>query len=100
MFPKQKRIKLSPAEWKRMREYILNRDGKCLNCGYKENLVPAHVIGKGCGGDDSARNLVSLCAVGPNMTEGCHIRFDRYEFSLSNRVLAMLEQEPLYLDNN
>lgn len=98
MFQKTKRIVLSKTEWKRLREYVINRDKCCLICGYSGSMAPAHVKGKGAGGDDSPRNVIWLCQIGPNMTEGCHPKFDRYEITLDDSVYLMLGQEPDYLD--
>lgn len=97
MFKKQKRIKLPTTEWRKLREYVQERDKRCVICGYSGSMAPAHVIGKGAGGDDSPRNVVWLCQVGPDFKEGCHPRFDRYEIELPESVKLMLDMEPLYL---
>lgn len=96
-FPKNKRIKLSKTEWARLRQYIINRDGACVNCGYAGSMAPSHVLGKGAGGNDSPNNLVWLCQTGPGMTEGCHPKYDRHEIELPEWVKEKLANEPLKL---
>jgi hypothetical protein len=91
---KNKRIILSKTEWARLRNYVIARDGACLVCGYSGSMAPAHVVGRGAGGDDSPRNVIWLCQIGPGMTEGCHPKLDQYKITLPDHVYRMLEAEP------
>lgn len=91
---KRPRIKLSKTAWAKLRQYVIGRDGACVVCGYAGSMAPAHVKGRGAGGNDSPNNVVWLCQVGPNMTEGCHPKYDRYEIVLPYDIYYMLRSEP------
>lgn len=88
---KTPRIKLSPHHWRKLTKYVLERDGKCLNCPRHDMLTPAHVKGKGVGGNDSPNNVICLCIP-------CHMALDQYQITLKDSIYEMLENEPLMLD--
>jgi len=85
-----KRLKLSPAKYRKLCEYVYARDKWCLFCGSPNNLTPAHIVGRGQGGDDSPRNVVAACI-------RCHKLFDAYAIELPDNVAEMLENEPIQL---
>ena len=96
MFKKNKRIKLSPTAWRKLRDYVHERDGCCQICGSKASMAPAHVVGRGAGGDDSPANVVWLCSSTIDR-KGCHEMFDSYEVGIHDDVYKMLVGEPDYL---
>jgi 5-methylcytosine-specific restriction endonuclease McrA len=49
--------------WEKIREAILHRDGKCMNCGATWGLAPHHIRSRGAGGKDELDNLITLCMV-------------------------------------
>jgi len=66
MMPKQTRLRLDPESYDRLREQVLRRDGwRCQSCGSMVNLEVHHQEFRSQGGEDSDRNLITLCA-------GCH----------------------------
>lgn len=81
------RIKLSPAEYRKLKEYVWLRDMWCLCCGEPFDATPHHVIFKSHGGNDSPNNLVRVCTA-------CHGKIHRYELGLGKDVYKMLENEP------
>ncbi len=52
---------------KKVRDKVIRRDGRCLECGSIENLTVDHVIPKVKGGCNNVKNLITLC-------EGCNKR--------------------------
>ena len=63
VLPKQPRMRLDPELFKRLREQVLRRDGwRCQCCGSRSNLEVHHQDFRSQGGDDSERNLITLCA--------------------------------------
>jgi hypothetical protein len=97
LFPKDKRIKLSKTKLNKVREYVFERDESCVNCGTFSVPQLAHVVGRGAGGNDSPNNLVQLCGIKPDLSKGCHPKFDQGEIDLPGHVYSMLKSEPLYL---
>lgn len=54
--------RLRGDEWFKIREEILERDGKrCVNCSTKSNLVIHHIVPISSRGTNQASNLVTLC---------------------------------------
>lgn len=50
---------------------IIKRDGgKCLLCGTTKHLTVDHIVPKALGGDDSPKNLQTLCEY-HNKIKGC-----------------------------
>jgi 5-methylcytosine-specific restriction endonuclease McrA len=39
----------------------VERDGRCVSCGARNDLAAHHIIYKSLGGDDSIENLITLC---------------------------------------
>jgi 5-methylcytosine-specific restriction endonuclease McrA len=89
-----KRLKLSPAKYRELCQYVFERDGFCLFCGNPNNLTPAHVIARSQGGSDSPNNIVAACVVRADGSKGCHKRFDDYEIDLPESAQTMLLHEP------
>jgi hypothetical protein len=57
------RLKLSLAEYQMLRNQVLKRDGwRCQCCGKSNDLHVPHVKSRGNLGDDTMRNLITLCA--------------------------------------
>jgi len=60
---KMPRLKLSLAEYEMLRNQVLKRDGwRCQRCGKSNNLHVHRVKSRGNLGDDTIRNLITLCA--------------------------------------
>jgi hypothetical protein len=58
--------RLHSAEWNRLRQEILSRDGQqCVNCGAQAELEVHHVVPLYRGGTNKRTNLVTVC-------RGCH----------------------------
>ena len=93
--PKQPRKVLSAEKWRKLKEYIFERDGYCcVWCGNPGNLTAAHIIRRSAGGHDSPNNVVTGCCVSIQGGKGCHQRFDEYEIGLPNHIAEMLAGEP------
>jgi 5-methylcytosine-specific restriction endonuclease McrA len=61
--PKQPRLRLDPESYKQLCLEVLQRDGwRCQSCGGRENLQIHHKEFRSRCGDDSERNLITLCA--------------------------------------
>ena len=52
----------STAQWRRIREQIIKRDGCCQMCGTEERLSVDHIVPRTHGGDDNPMNLQTLCS--------------------------------------
>jgi len=52
---------VTDPDWKQIREIVLHRDGRCLNCGAVIGLDPHHIKSRGSGGTDDEENLITLC---------------------------------------
>jgi hypothetical protein len=60
---KQTRLRLDPVSYERLREQVLRRDGwRCQCCGSRSNLEVHHQEFRSQGGDDSEKDLITLCA--------------------------------------
>jgi len=93
--PKQPRKVLSAEKWRKLKEYIFERDNYCcVWCGNPNNLTAAHIIRRSAGGHDSPNNVVTGCCVSIHGGKGCHQRFDEYEIGLPNHIAEMLAGEP------
>jgi 5-methylcytosine-specific restriction endonuclease McrA len=69
---KMQRLKLPRAEYQALHNQVLKRDGwRCQLCGRRNNLHIHHIISRGRFGDDTMRNLITLCA---NCHENLHRR--------------------------
>ena len=52
----------STRRWRRLRAYVLFRDGgRCQKCGGKDRLEAHHVVPVSAGGLDTPSNLRTLC---------------------------------------
>ena len=72
------RLKLPLAEYQALRNEVLKRDGwRCQCCGAPNNLQVHHVKSRGRRGDDTMRNLITLCA-------RCHESFHRRTHFIHN----------------
>jgi 5-methylcytosine-specific restriction endonuclease McrA len=61
--PKQSRLRLEPALYEQLRDEVLRRDGwRCQSCGTKSSLEVHHQEFRSRSGDDSERNLITLCS--------------------------------------
>ena len=57
------RLRLNPDAYRKLRTNVLERDGwRCQSCGTSENLQVHHIRSRSALGDDTADNLVTLCA--------------------------------------
>jgi 5-methylcytosine-specific restriction endonuclease McrA len=69
---KMPRLKLPAVEYQALREEVLKRDGwRCQLCGKSSNLHVHHINSRSRLGDDTMRNLITLCA---NCHENLHRR--------------------------
>ncbi len=60
---KRPRQRLDPAAYKKLVEAVLQRDGwRCQHCGSRTKLQVHHLTSRAQLGDDSAQNLITLCA--------------------------------------
>lgn len=69
-------------DWRRRRNVVLARDGRCLRCGTREHLTIDHVRPLSQGGTNRIDNLQTLCKW-CNWTKGNH--------SIDYRGLAPVE---------
>jgi len=61
--PKAAPTRLDPLPYESLRQQILRRDGwRCQSCGTMSNLEVHHKQFRSHSGDDSADNLITLCA--------------------------------------
>jgi 5-methylcytosine-specific restriction endonuclease McrA len=61
--PKQPRLRLDSELYEQLRNQVLSRDGwRCQCCGTKSNLEIHHQEFRSRSGDDSERNLITLCS--------------------------------------
>jgi len=61
--PKRARLRLDPAQYDNLRNQVLRRDGwRCQSCGAMSNLEAHHKEFRSHSGEDSAPNLITLCA--------------------------------------
>ena len=64
--PKQARLRLDTKVYEQLRKEVLRRDGwRCQSCGAMSNLEVHHKAFRSQSGEDSERNLITLCS-------GCH----------------------------
>lgn len=57
------RLRLNPDAYRKLRMNVLERDGwRCQSCGTSESLQVHHIRSRSALGDDTAENLVTLCA--------------------------------------
>lgn len=57
------RLRLEPVSYHKLWEEILKRDGwRCQHCGSMNELQVHHIQSRSQLGDDSERNLITLCA--------------------------------------
>jgi len=60
--PKPMRLRLDPVAYEALRQQILRRDGwRCQSCGTMSNLEVHHNQFRSQSGDDSEKNLTTLC---------------------------------------
>lgn len=68
---KRPRIKLSPNEYLRMRNQVLDRDTwRCQDCGSLNDLQVHHLKPRSGLGSDTMTNLITLCAFCHGKTHG------------------------------
>lgn len=61
--PKATPLRLDPVSYESLRQQILCRDGwRCQSCGAMSNLEVHHKQFRSHSGDDSAENLITMCA--------------------------------------
>ncbi len=61
--PKQSRLRLDPESYEQLCQEVLQRDNwRCQACGTTSNLEVHHQQHRSKSGDDSERNLITLCA--------------------------------------
>ena len=66
--PRRPRLKLDAQNYESLRREVLRRDGwRCQSCGSAKDLHVHHLVKRSKLGDDSADNLIALCA-------NCHRR--------------------------
>ena len=87
---KGKRLVLSAGKYRKLCEYVYERDKFCVFCGRTDSATAAHVINRSQGGDDSPNNIVRAC-------QDCHSKFDAYQIALPEAVSDMLKNEPVRL---
>ena len=69
---KRPRLRLNPESYERLRQQVLERDGwRCQFCGSPADLQVHHMNPRSLLGDDSERNLITLCAE-------CHRQVQRH----------------------
>jgi 5-methylcytosine-specific restriction protein A len=76
--PDSFRARLDPASYEDLRQQVLRRDGwRCQCCGTMSNLEVHHQQFRSHSGDNSERNLVTLCAACHRKAHipGAHVRF-------------------------
>jgi ATP-dependent DNA helicase RecQ len=60
---KRSRLRLDPEQYDTLRNQVLRRDGwRCQSCGTMSNLEVHHREFRSQAGDDSERNLITLCS--------------------------------------
>jgi 5-methylcytosine-specific restriction endonuclease McrA len=61
--PKRPRLRLGSQAYEDLHQQVLRRDGwRCQSCGRPTNLEVHHQVSRSRGGDDSEKNLITLCA--------------------------------------
>jgi ATP-dependent DNA helicase RecQ len=61
-------LRLDPVSYENLRQQVLRRDGwRCQSCGAMSNLEIHHKLFRSHSGEDSERNLITLCVF-------CHVR--------------------------
>ncbi len=62
--PKRTGVRLDPESYERLRQEVLRRDGwRCQSCGTMSNLEVHHKEFRSQSGNDSERNLITLCSM-------------------------------------
>ena len=57
--------------WESLRQRVIWRDGgKCFICGSRRALTGHHIKARDAGGEDTMRNLITLCEKCHNYVEG------------------------------
>jgi 5-methylcytosine-specific restriction endonuclease McrA len=55
-------LRLDPVSYENLRQQVLCRDGwRCQSCGTMSNLEIHHKLFRSQSGEDSERNLITLC---------------------------------------
>jgi 5-methylcytosine-specific restriction endonuclease McrA len=63
--------RMDPSSYERLRQQILRRDGwRCQYCGSMSNLEVHHMEFRSHSGDDSEKNLITLCTACHAATHG------------------------------
>ena len=61
--PKSRRVRLHSAEYQRLRVRVLQRDEwRCQACGSMSSLEVHHARFRSQQGDDTEKNLITLCS--------------------------------------
>jgi 5-methylcytosine-specific restriction endonuclease McrA len=72
--PKQPRLRLYPEWYEQLCREVLQRDGwRCQSCGSLKNLQVHHKKFRSQSGDDSERNLITLCSDCHLTLHGSHL---------------------------
>jgi 5-methylcytosine-specific restriction endonuclease McrA len=65
------RLRLDAVSYENLRQQVLRRDGwRYQSCGTMANMEVHHKQFRSHSGDDSERNLITLCAVCHSSTHG------------------------------
>ncbi len=57
------RLRLEADEYDKLRQHVLRRDGwRCQSCGVTTNLEVHHKEFRSHSGEDTERNLITLCS--------------------------------------
>ena len=76
---KQPRLRLDPAEYKALKNQVLERDGwRCQDCGSAQMLEVHHINPRSKLGHDASENLIALCV-------DCHRRRHGRKFNVRYR---------------
>jgi 5-methylcytosine-specific restriction endonuclease McrA len=76
LLQKQPRLRLDPAQYKALKNQVLERDGwRCQDCGSVQMLEVHHVNPRSKLGHDASENLITLCV-------DCHRRRHGRKFNV------------------
>ena len=60
--PRRPRLRLNPDSYRKLRTYVLERDGwRCQSSGSSDRLQVHHMRSRSILGDDTDENLITLC---------------------------------------
>jgi 5-methylcytosine-specific restriction endonuclease McrA len=83
---KQKRVKLTPEEYEKLKKAVMVRDGyRCRLCLSMLNLSVDHIVKRSQGGGDTMENLRTLCWI-------CHNKVDNEAGSPKSKKLSCVPE--------